>query len=416
MSSLQIKSGETAQLDHVNGDLHVGRNAKIKPRDGKRVTVNKAAVFEGNASVEGDFECDSLTVNGKGTLRVNGNLKIHNKLDVMDSLFAMARITALEIDVGGKVTAGSVVCSRLRAGGVVEVEDTLEAETVDVGRRVTASGQVALKSLQVGGKTEIGGGTITELAKMSGTFSSSSKLNFSELQVYGKASLPTGCKGQRIRSFGRLCVDGSITCEEIMVEGAADIRGDCHTAKMEVDGRLDVSGSLMASNMLESFGQTEIVGQLQGKSLRVGGKFKAREVVLTETADLMGDVKTEDGLRAKSLIIRTGTRCEGIIVGERVEVGKSSLVVANWATKWAHQSISIRLVGKMTQVNDVYGTKVTLGKASKARRIFAQDVELENGSIAEQVTYTGELKRSDHVFIRLPPEKAIKLPDPPLKG
>src|SRR5208337_2884631 len=101
-SSLQIKSGETAQLDHVDSDLHVGRNAKIKPRDGRRVTVNKAAFFEGNASVEGNFECDSLTMNGKGTLRVNGDLTIHNKLDVMDSLFAVGRITALEIDVGGK--------------------------------------------------------------------------------------------------------------------------------------------------------------------------------------------------------------------------------------------------------------------------------------------------------------------------
>ena len=68
----------------------------------------------------------------------------------------------------------------------------------------------------------------------------------------------------------------------------------------------------------------------------------------------------------------------------------------------------------MTDVEDVYGGSVRLGPYSRSKRVFADEVLMENGSVADQVSYTGDLKLPSKYYIHQPPQKVAKLPDPPL--
>ena len=105
----------------------------------------------------------------------------------------------------------------------------------------------------------------------------------------------------------------------------------------------------------------------------MGGRFRARKILLTNQAEIAGEfLETQQGLKAKSVTVGSGTTCRGPIVAERVELGKSLLSFANWGASWAGQSIRIRAIGRMTNAEDVYGGEVVLGKNSRCGRIFAR--------------------------------------------
>jgi hypothetical protein len=67
----------------------------------------------------------------------------------------------------------------------------------------------------------------------------------------------------------------------------------------------------------------------------------------------------------------------------------------------------------MARVDDVYGKEVVLGAMCKAGCIFADTVKLEQGSVAEQVTYTAELKMDFGAAVSETPKKVTELPKPP---
>ena len=169
-----------------------------------------------------------LTGRYVGKLEVNGNLTVHKQLNVSHSVQVKGSINAEDIDVGGKIQADAIKCSRIRVGGRAEIQNMFEASSVDVGGKVVAPGAVKIGDLNVGGEVEVGGGSITGNIRVGGKFSSKTPLEFGELLVYGKGLLPAGCKGRKVSTFGKLEVDGNITCDYIEVGGVIEIRGDCH--------------------------------------------------------------------------------------------------------------------------------------------------------------------------------------------
>lgn len=228
--------------------------------------------------------------------------------------------------------------------------------------------------------------------------------------VYGRGFLPAGCKGRKVSTFGKLNVDGNIACDYIEVGGVIEILGDCHSKRVEVGGKLEVNGSLLVSDKLEGYGVTEIGGNFESSTLRISGKFVANKILVKEEADISGKIETKQGLKAKLLIVRSGSRCEGVLIGERVEVGKSSDLNyggwgINWATKWT--------AGAMARVDDIYATEVVIGPMCRAGHIFADTVKLEKGSAVEQVTYTTELKTDFGAAISQQPQKVNTLPKQP---
>ena len=220
----------------------------------------------------------------------------------------------------------------------------------------------------------MGGGSITGNIRVGGKFSSKTPLEFGELLVYGKGSLPAGCKGRKVSTFGKLEVDGNITCDVIEAGGVIEVSGDCHAQKVEVGGKLEVEGSLF-SERLEGYGHIEIDGTFETGTLRVSGKLEAMKIIAKEEADVSGKIETDHGLKAKLVTVRGGSRFEGVLIGERVEVGKSADLSyggwGNWAAKWA-------AVGAMARVDDVYATEVVMGPMCQAAHIFAAKVSLNN--------------------------------------
>jgi cytoskeletal protein CcmA (bactofilin family) len=415
MPEQRVERGSTARLDRVEGDLRVGSSARIAAAKGNLVTVTGGVRFEGNGAIDCDFQCDSLVVD-RGKLVVSGSLTVKNALDVAHTVEASGAIAAHDIDVGGKMLARSVACGgSVRVGGIVEVRERLEAESVEVGGKVAVHGAVGLTDLTVGGRADVGGGSIAGHARVGGLFSSTGPLEFGELQVYGRCALPAGCKGKRLSTFGKLSVEGDLDCDQVDVGGATVVRGDMSASEVLVNGKLEVSGSLSVKGTLETNGTSEVRGDLTGADLRVGGRLAARRAVLSNQADVSGEVETAQGLKAKSVVIASGTRCRGPLVGERVELGMSAYPLVNWSTRWAGQVIAMRGIGRLTSAEDVYGADVSLGPHSRCRNAFGERVVVGDGCIVEQVTYTQELRRgSGRSFFTHPAVKAGSLPAFPL--
>ncbi|HKM59696.1 MAG TPA: hypothetical protein VJY36_02365 [Candidatus Bathyarchaeia archaeon] len=434
MSELHIPRGQTATLDRVDGELRIGNKATIQASNGKNVIVTGGVYLEGRAYVNCDLECDiiesgiflskhkEISSNGQrarldltgryvGKLEVNGNLIVHKQLNVSHSVDVKGSIDAGDIDVGGIIQAGAIKCGRIRVGGRADIEGTFEASSVDVGGKVAASGQVKLGDLNVGGEVEVGGGSITGNTRVGGKFTSKGQLEFGELLVYGKGSLPAGCKGRKVSTFGKLEVAGNITCDIIEAGGFVEISGDCYAQKVEVGGKLEVSGSLFVSDMLEGFGVIEISGNLESTNLHVSGKLEANKILVKEEADISGKTEAKQGLKAKTVTIRSGSRFEGVLISERAEVGKSADLSyggwgVNWAAKWA-------AAGGMARVDDIYAAEVVVGPMCRVGRIFADTVRLEQGSAVEQVTYTDDLKMDFGAAVSETPKKVETLPKPP---
>jgi len=414
LPDVRVSRGTTAKLDRIDGELYVERGARITAADGKLVTVSQAARFQGDADIACDLACDSLSVQ-MGELKVAGDLTVAKGIDIAHSLRATGTVKAEEIQVGGKLIAGAVSCeTRVGVGGYVEVARTLEAGTIDVGGKVKVSGAVRLNNLIVGGMVEVGGGALSGKGQVGGVFESTGPLEFGELQVYGRCRLPSGCKGGRISTSGKLSILGDLDCDDIEVGGVADIEGNCRSGKVRINGKLDVEGSLSTTGSLDNFGSSEVKGDFSGGELHVSGRFKARKV-LVDQAEVAGEVETAQGMKARSVIVGSGSKIRGPVVGGRVELSKSRLVLGDWNANWMGQVLSMRLVGRMTYAEDVYGDEVILGPATRCRNIYAKVVELGQGSIADKVTYTDELKQGHNlVHLERPSDKVEKLPPFPL--
>ena len=75
-----------------------------------------------------------------GKLEVNGNLTVHKQLNVSHSVEVKGSINAEDIDVGGKIEAGTLNAAEIRVGGRADIQNAFEASSVDVGGKVVALG------------------------------------------------------------------------------------------------------------------------------------------------------------------------------------------------------------------------------------------------------------------------------------
>ena len=227
MSDLRVEKGSTARLDDVEGELRVGEQRQDSRGKGKAGDGRGGRLLRGQRgdrlrlSVRlpqgGAGDADRL----RGPDRRTEGLDVAHTVEVERDDHAPRTSTS-----GARCYAGSVSCGgSVRVGGIVEVTETLEAESVEVGGKVAVAGAVKLTDLGVGGKAEVGGGSITGHTTVGGVFASSAALDFGELQVYGRCTLPAGCKGKRLSTFGKLSVEGDLACEQVDVGGVTAVRG-----------------------------------------------------------------------------------------------------------------------------------------------------------------------------------------------
>lgn len=332
MSNTSVKRGSTVRLGRVEGELKVGNNAKIETSSGneKLVVVSEGAYFEGSAEVNCSLECKTLKVGyrGRQSLRIDGNLTAHKKLEIGESIEVLGTIEAEEIEVIGKIRARSIKCERFNA-------------------------------------------------------------------------------------LGNAQVIGNLDCDVMEISKVTKIQGNCVAKTVGVNGELRLQGTLESAESVVIYGSADVSQVIKSPSLKIGGKFRALRAEVGGEIDLTGEAETEQGLLGNIVIIATGSKCRGPIVGDRVEVGKSGVVLADRRNSWAGQSFKIRVIGKGTRVEDVYGKVVRLGASSQCNNVYSEIVEFEQGAVANQVQYTGEIRgpiQTGH-FQRTP-RKVTKLPIP----
>ena len=415
MPDQSVKAGDAAKLGKVEGDLSVGRNATIKAESGSKVTVTGRASFEGPVTIDCDFECQSMRVVGRGfgpggDLRVNGSLAVEGTADIDASARVSGAILAQDVDVGGHLKSGQITTRRLRVGGHLEAHGRIEADAVDVGGHMTATAEVKIHDLRVGGHARIGGGTITGEIKVRGHFTTTKKLTFGQLQVFGNARLPGGSGGDRLSSVGRVEFEGDASCRELVITGTMRVAGDCTAGDAQVKGALHVSQALRVSRRIEVWGAADVRDAIHCEVMQVGGRVVASSITSSGRTDVAGEVRTEEGLKAGSVVVGKGSKVTGPIIAATVEVGKDVDLGSPWGLPWWRGSL-----GRTASVGDIYGKEVKIGANAHAKRIFAESVVIEEGGMADEVTYTKELKlpSSKKYFLAESPVKTETLPPPP---
>jgi cytoskeletal protein CcmA (bactofilin family) len=409
---LTVARGETTKLGLVEGVLKIGRNATVQAESGRKVVVTGGVVFDGGATVDCSLECVAVEVRARahtgGTIKVHGDLTVHQAADIADSLEVAGTARADTLDVGGHLTAESIISKRVRIGGHLKVSGLLESESVDVAGHLAALGRVKMVDLHVGGHAEVGGGAISGTIMVRSDFLANSALEYGELQTYGHVNLPAGSKGDRMSALGRVEFGGDTSCRRLDVKGVAQIAGNCSSEDVEVGGKMNVSGSLIVHRELKVFGVTEVGGKVKCESMIVGGRLKADVFFVEGEADIDGDVESIHGLKAKTIFVRRGSRVVGPLVGDRIEIGKT-------AGAWRFP-LGGRLAasGRNTSVQDVHGGTIVMGHASRAKVVFAEALEMDDGSHAEQVAYTKTLKLRMNNLLSRPAVKVTELPAPPI--
>lgn len=412
-----VKSNSTTTLGKVEGGLRVGANARLRAADGKTIVVTERAYFEGPVTIDCGFECESMRVEGRGfgpggDIKIHGDLTVHGDADITAHMEVFGDVKSENLDVSGHLKTSSLTSKRVRVGGHARIDGRLDAEAVDIGGHFSVVGTVRLASLDVGGHAEVGGGTISGNVKVMGHFESTAKLTYGELNVLGHIILPAGSVGERLSIHGDVRFKGDTSCKDIKITGVAKVSGNCVAETAEVFGKFEVSGSLKVSKGLRVFGSTEVKQQITCEELLLGGRLAAGSILVDTRADLAGDLDTTRGLKAKSVVVGKWSRTRGPIVGDEVSIGKRiDLDVGPWGYLWSGKWLH---AGRMTRVEDVYGKSIEVEAYCRAERLFADVIRMDEGSMAEQVTYTSDLKLPGKYHLNEPPVKVAKLPNPPL--
>ena len=411
MPETLVREGTTARLGTVAGDLRVGKNSRIVPESGRKVVVAGAVVLHGRTAIDCDLECQSLSLEGKGwgpegDVTINGGLEVHGSADVDATLRVSGELVAGELDVAGHLKSGQLQSGRLRVGGHLETRGSAVAGDVDVGGHMKVHGAVTFQSLRVGGHAEVGGGTIAGEIKARGHVISHGPLRFGTVQTYGHLTLPRGSVGERLSVLGKVEFEGDAVCRSLEVTGDAMVHGDCDAAEVEVKGNLDVKGKTRVQGKLRVFGTAASRGAVESGAVGVSGRLTA-ERVSADSADIVGEVNTSQGLKARSISVGKASTVTGALIGEVVDIGKEMDFGSIWGLPWWRSAM-----GRTTSVEDIYAKSVRVGSNSRARRVCAEVVRLEDGAIADEVVYTKELDLPKHYHLAKPPVKTAQLPQP----
>jgi len=170
-TDITVPSESTITLGFVDGDLTVGRNATIKG-EGTPPNVNVSGTiairgdctFECNVSAEG-FEGEHGDVTVQGDLEMKGDIEIQRgRLNVERTL------KASNVDIGKSLVVGKdLEAEKVDVGGSLEVNGNTQVKAIDVGGRFRGVGEVNAGDIDVGGSLTIESRTEIERIDVGGT-------------------------------------------------------------------------------------------------------------------------------------------------------------------------------------------------------------------------------------------------------
>lgn len=314
--------------------------------------------------------------------------------------------------VEGELTVGNNARIESSNGGIVSVSHgahfegsaqlncDFECETLKVGHR----GQQPLRiagNLIVHKKLEIG-----KSIEVAGTIQAEG------IDVVGKIRTQL-IKCDKFNTLENTSVIGNLDCCEMEISKATKVQGNCVAKNVGVNGHLRVQGTLEAAQSVVIYGLVNVSQVVKSPSLKIGGKFKALRANIDGEIDLTGEAETNQGLMGSTVIVETGSKCAGPIVANHIEIGKSGAVLADRRGSWAGQSLKLRVIGKGTRVDEIYGKLVRLGASSQSNKVYSEIVEFEQGAVSNEVQYTSEIRGPFHTgHFRQLPRKITRLPIP----
>lgn len=287
--------------------------------------------------------------------------------------------------------------------GSAQLNCNFECETLEVGHRgqeplMIAGNLTVHKKLKIGKSIDVAG-----------------MIQAKEIDLVGKIHAQS-IKCDRFSTLGNASVTGNLDCREMEINKTTKVQGNCVAKTVEVNGHLHVQGTLEAEQSVVIYGSADVSQVVKSPSLKIGGKFRALRAEISGEIALEGEAESNQGLLGNTVVIATGSKCVGPIVASRIEVGKSGAVIADWRGSWAGQSLKLRVIGKGTRVEEIYGKLVKLGASSQSNKVYSETVEFEHGAIANEVQYTSEIRGPIHTgHFQKVPKKVTKLPIPDIR-
>ena len=210
---------------------------------------------------------------------------------------------------------------------------------------------------------------------------------------------------------GRLVVtEGAEFYGSALVEGNLE----CASLRVERSGRLRVTGDLTVESTLDVSNSIEVSGTMKADSVDVGGHIRARSLSC-QRMRVGGTAEISESLNADSVGVGGKLEARGTVdIGDLQVGGKSEIGDRGPGLSTHFWGQTVRIQARTSQVEDVYASTLRIGPGSRARRIFAETVELGSECDVEEVTYVKELKMGDHVRIARPVRKVDKIPEPPV--
>src|SRR5712691_10037136 len=157
MGDVSVARGATSKLGKVDGDLRVGQEARIEPKD-KVIQVTGRVSCDGDAEFHGDLSCSEFSAR-HGKIRIEVDLHAKGEVKVEDEQLAIDRslkATTVSVDKALRI-GGNARADDFDVGGVLEVKGTISGKKVDVGGSFKVQGTAEVEDIYVGGTVDIAG-------------------------------------------------------------------------------------------------------------------------------------------------------------------------------------------------------------------------------------------------------------------
>ncbi len=384
----------TGSMDAHNGEVLIEGS----------MSADGSIKVKGNLEVKGDMKADRVDIRRHAD--VGGSLEVH-EICTGGSLTVKGTAKAHKIDVGGSLRCSSdAELDRIDVGGSAEIQGTTRSKRIDVGGKFYGYGQVTSDSIDVGGSFEVasevnvekldvggtatvGGGSISRKVDVGGVFNAKGPLKFGDIDVGGVVSLAGGT-GEDIEVGGKLSSDGSLTFNRFRVGGTADVIGDAEGRSVRVGGSFRTSGRIRLSEELNVGGSVETLGSIEAETVMVGGSIRAESVIASRSIET-NKLRTVRGAKADRIEISRRGSVVGPLIGREVVVQRDA------------------------DVEEIWSDHVILLRGARARNVYAGILDAEEGSdISGSILFTGELHAERGCRFTAQPTKTEKLPDPPL--
>ena len=375
----------------IEGDYTLPSGGVLRPPAGSAgVEITGLLSSQGAGSVEGNLRCREIRIEG-GTLMVHGSVEVSGTIALRRGRLEVdGNLKADSLDGDrGVIVRGNLECRDVDIGGVVEISGTTKGDEFEVGGSAELRGAVDLTSLEVGGRVLVGGGTVRRSIEVGGKFESTAPLTFGSLEIGGVGRLRASAQGETLEAGGMIdCDSDLVATKETEVGGKIRVVGQLRSGRIEVGGLLS-AGSVSGEDV-EVGGEAEVAGAFTAHRLEVGGRLSAERVVVSDRLEVGDEIRTKAGAKADS--IRIGDR--GVVRGPSVA-----------------REIA---VGDRGEVEDVWAGTLRLGSRSRARNVYAEELE-----VASRVEIQGETQfvrrlRGDDARFGQPPRQVSQLPPPPL--